>query len=261
MKVALVQNNPLFGEKKKNCEELLALIDSVSADLYILPELCYTGYQFVSLSEVLELADSLESEFINLFAKKAIEKDAAIVFGFAEKDGDEIYNSSVMVTPCGEKYLYRKSHLFYKEKKYFKCGNTGFNVFEFRGAKIGLAICFDWYFPESFRTLALKGADIIAHSSNLVMPYCQQADFARALENRVYIFTANRIGTESREEESLTFTGESVAVSPKGEYLLRLAKESSEVKVVEIDLNLSRNKNINPFNNIFEDRATSFYNL
>lgn len=259
MKAALVQNHPVFGDKKKNLEGLLKLIDSQAAELYILPELCLSGYQFTSADETESLADTVDGEFVNAFIAKSKEKSAAIVFGFAEKTEGGLYNSSMMVTPGGHKYLYRKTHLFYKEKFFFRPGDTGFNVFEFRGVKIGLAICFDWFFPESFRALALKGADLIAHSSNLVMPYCQQADFARALENRVYIFTANRIGTESRDGETLTFTGGSVALSPKGEYLATASKDVEEVHVIEIDTALSRNKFINKHNNIFDERRVEFY--
>jgi predicted amidohydrolase len=87
---------------------------------------------------------------------------------------------------------------------------------EFRGLRVGLAICFDWIFPESFRTLALMGADLVAHSANLVLPYCQRVDFARAVENRVYVATANRVGDEDRTGRKLAFTGGSVLVAPSG---------------------------------------------
>ncbi len=262
MKVAIVQNNPVFGEKQANIDELFKMMEGTQADLYILPELAYTGYQFMLPSEVAAVADEIDSPTINRFQQKAKELDAAIVFGFAEKSADGMFNSSLMVTPEGGRFVYRKTHLYYKERYFFKAGNTGFNLFTFRGFRIGLAICFDWYFPESFRTLALKGADIIAHSSNLVMPYCQRAAFTRAIENRCYIFTANRIGTESRDqEESFHFTGGSVAVSPMGEYLIEAPEQETGVFVTEVERDLSRNKNLNDLNHIFKDRKTDFYNL
>ncbi len=261
MRIALIQNHPLFGKKEENIQKLIGMIESVEADLYVLPELCYTGYQFTAADEVRDLSDTVDSPIIGRFAEIAHKKDAAIVFGYIERETDRCYNASVMVTPEGLRNRYRKTHLFYKEKLFFASGDTGFNVFSFKGVNIGLAICFDWYFPESFRTLALQGADIIAHSSNLVMPYCQQADFARALENRIYVATANRIGTESRDNESLTFTGESVLVSPKGEYLLRAAKDREEALVSRIDLTLCRSKQLNPYNDIFADRRPETYRL
>ena len=166
-----------------------------------------------------------------------------------------------MVTPDGRDLRYRKTHLFYKEKEIFLPGNSGFGVIKWAGARIGLAVCFDWFFPESFRTLALMGADIIAHCSNLVMPYCQRADFTRALENRVYIATANRIGSEERSGERLSFTGGSVLVSPNGEYLLTLPSDSEAVQAADIDPALARQKGINHYNDALDDRRPELYRM
>ena len=259
MKVVIIQNHPVFGQKEENIKNLFSMIDQKIADIYIMPELAYTGYQFTSKSEATELSDAVDSDIIEMFTKKAAEKDAALIFGFAEKSDEGVYNSSMMITPEGKKYVYRKTHLFYKERKLFLPGDTGFFVVDYRDAKIGMAICFDWFFSESFRTLALKGADIIAHCSNLVMPYCQQVDYARAIENRVFIFTVNRIGSENRDGEELTFTGESVAVSPKGEYLLRADKEKEEVISVDIDPETARSKFLNPYNHVIDDRRGNYY--
>lgn len=272
MRVALVQNHPVFGEKKANVESLIAQMESVNrmesaaqkdsakVDLYILPELSYSGYQFVSTEEAASLADPLECESRDAFKKASRRLDAGIVFGFPEKAADgRLFNSSLAILPDGREYLYRKTHLFYKERLFFAPGDLGFTLFEFRGAKVGMAICFDWFFPESFRTLALAGADIIAHCSNLVMLSCQQSDFAQAVQNRVFIATANRVGTEAREAEALTFTGESVLVSPKGEYLLRGPKTEEAVLVAEIDPSLARSKRINAMNDVFAERRPEFY--
>lgn len=259
MRIALVQNHPIFGAKRENVESLTALMGTAKADIYVLPELSYSGYQFVSREEAADLADSLDGEAIGVFRKAARRMDACIVFGFPEKTGTALYNSSLAVLPDGREYLYRKTHLFYKESLFFSPGDTGFTIFEFRGAKIGMAICFDWFFPESFRTLALKGAEIVVHCSNLVMPYCQQADFAAAVQNRIFIATANRVGTEAREAEALTFTGESVLVSPKGEYLLRGPKTEKAVLLAEIDPSLARSKRINAMNDVFAERRPELY--
>jgi predicted amidohydrolase len=234
---------------------------TAKADIYVLPELSYSGYQFVSREEAADLADSLDGEAIGAFRKAARRMEACIVFGFPEKTGTALYNSSLAVLPGDREYLYRKTHLFYKESLFFSPGDTGFTIFEFRGAKIGMAICFDWFFPESFRTLALKGADIVAHCSNLVMPYCQQADFAAAVQNRIFIATANRVGTEAREAEALTFTGESVLVSPKGEYLLRGPRGAEAALAADIEPGLARSKHINAINDVFAERRPEFYDL
>ena len=260
MKIAVVQNNPVFGEKSKNISNLLKMMESTEAELYILPEMSYSGYQVVSAEEARTLADKADSENIMSFVEWSKSHDSAVIFGFPEAAEDgKIYNSSLFVTPEGDKHIYRKSHLFYKEKLYYGPGNTGFFVKEWRGVKIGQAICFDWYFSESFRTLALLGADLIAHCTNIVMPYFQRAAFARAIENKVYIATSNRIGTEERDGEKLTYTGESVIVDPLGNYLVDAPHDTTGVFVAEIDTKLSRNKKLNEYNDVLGDRRDILY--
>ncbi len=260
MLAAIVQNDPVFGKKSENIKNLFSLMEEKKADIYVLPELAYTGYQFISKEELFELSDTVDSDYVKRFKEKSKEEDCAIVFGFAEAGADgKIYNSSMLVTPEGDSIVYRKTHLFYKEKLLFSPGNSGFIVYEWRGLNIGLAICFDWFFSESFRTLALMGADIIAHCSNLVMPYCQTADYARAIENKIYIATCNRIGSEERDGEKLTFTGQSVLVSPKGDYLIKAPVDKTGIFVHEIDTTLSRNKQLNKFNHVLDDRREVFY--
>jgi predicted amidohydrolase len=260
MNIAVVQNNPVFGEKYKNISDLLKTMDSVKAELYILPEMAYTGYQVVSKEEAAAIADKIDSDNIMRFVEWSKTHDSAVIFGFPEAAEDgKIYNSSLFVTPEGDRHIYRKSHLFYKEKIFYVPGNTGFFVNDWRGVKIGQAICFDWYFSESFRTLALLGADLIAHCTNIVMPYFQRAAFARAIENKVYIATSNRIGTEERDGEKLTYTGESVIVDPLGNYLVDAPSDTTGVFTAKIDTKLSRNKKLNDFNDVIGDRRTIFY--
>jgi predicted amidohydrolase len=260
MKIATVQNSPIFGEKEKNINDLLKMMDSTEAELYILPEMSYSGYQLVSKEEAAALADKAGSDNIMRFAEWSKAHGSAVILGFPEAAEDgKIYNSSVFITPEGNKHIYRKSHLFYKEKIFYAPGNTGFFVREWHGVKIGQAICFDWYFSESFRTLALLGADLIAHCTNIVMPYFQRAAFARAIENKVYIATSNRIGTEERDGEKLVYTGESVIVDPLGNYLVDAPSDKTGVFTAEIDTKLSRNKKLNDFNDVIGDRRTIFY--
>lgn len=122
-----------------------------------------------------------------------------------------------MVGPGGITAVYRKVHLFYKERLWFSPGEEPFPVVDIGWTKVGLMICFDHLFPEAARTLSLAGAEVIAHPANLVLPeYGQLTMRVRALENGVFTVTANRIGTEDRAGEPLRFTGESQIVSPKG---------------------------------------------
>jgi predicted amidohydrolase len=133
-------------------------------------------------------------------------------------------------------------------------------VYDIGIARIGIMICFDWWFPEAARTLALKGADIICHPANLVLSGCQRAMATRSLENAVYTATANRIGSESRgDKEELVFTGESQVLSPGGERLLVLSKAKEEISVVQIDVKKARDKSITSFNDRFKDRRPELY--
>jgi len=264
MKVAYVQMEPAFLDPERNyskAERLIGEAAEEGADLVVLPELFDTGYNFESRSEVAEVAceipDGPTTEFLVELAR---EKEVFIVAGTAEKDErGNLYNSAVVVGPIGWGYIgkYRKIHLFNREKLFFRPGNLGFHVFNIGVAKVGVMICFDWFFPESARTLALKGAEIIAHPSNLVMPYAPRAMPIRALENRVYTVTANRIG----EERGLKFIGKSTIASPKAEVLAMGSEEGEEVAVVEVDLTLARDKRINELNDVFKDRRPQYYVL
>jgi predicted amidohydrolase len=190
------------------------------------------------------------------------DRNVSIVIGFAEKSGDKIYNSALLTNPDGTSFVYRKTHLFAEEKLFFTPGDTGFQVYPAKhGIRIGIMICFDWQFPESARTLALKGAQIICHPSNLVLPWCQQAMIIRSLENRVYSVTANRIGLERNGDKELYFTGMSQILGTKGEILHRMHMEQEEIAVITIDPFLADNKAVTPYNSVFTDRRPELYRL
>jgi len=110
------------------------------------------------------------------------------------------------------------------------------------------------------RSMALKGAEIIAHPSNLVLPHCPQAMITRCLENRIYAITADRIGNESRvPDESFHFIGQSQVVDPDGKILIRASETDEEVQIIEIDLDKARTKFLNNTNDIFKDRRPDLY--
>ena len=121
-------------------------------------------------------------------------------------------------------------------------------------------VCFDWYYPESARTLALKGADIICHPSNLVLPHCPDAMVTRCLENHVFSITANRIGSEERGgKKRLTFIGKSEVVGPRGKIAHRAPEDREDLAVVDIDPKEARDKSLNPYNDLLRDRRTALY--
>ena len=176
--------------------------------------------------------------------------------GFNERDGDKLYNTAVLVGPGGLVGKYRKMHLFLDEKDIFTPGDLGLPVFDTGLCKLGLLICFDWMFPEVWRILALKGADIICHPSNLIIPgLCQKALPVHAVCNRVFVITANRIGAEG----DLTFTGLSTIADPKANVLLQASPDHEEVGLAEIDISLARDKQATPKNHVFNDRRPGDY--
>jgi predicted amidohydrolase len=227
----------------------------------VMPELFNTGYQFISREETLSLAEEIPYGYTCSSLEEIAKKNNMfLVFGLAEKDGENVYNSSVLLGPDGFMGLYRKSHLFFEEKHVFDPGNTGFQVYDINGIRIGMMICFDWWFPESARTLALLGADIICHPANLVLLQCQQAMITRSLENAVFTMTANRIGQEARGgKKPLSFTGQSQIIDPKGQVLVRMGEHESGIQVVEIDPLQARDKRLTAYNDRFQDRRPEFY--
>ena len=260
MKVAVVQTDPSFGEKTENINRAVTMMNSVEADVYVLPELFASGYNFIDRQEVLSLAEPFPGgETFTALKKFALNRHCYVVYGFAERSGEEIYNASGMLGFDDGDELYRKIHLFDREKLFFQPGNLGFNVYETPYGHIGMMICFDWYFPESMRTLALKGAQLIVHPSNLVLPNCPDSMTVRCLENCVFAATANRIGTEDRGGTRLTYIGQSQITTPMGEILHRARSDKSGIIVHDIDLELANQKNITSRNHIFNDRRPEYY--
>jgi predicted amidohydrolase len=258
MRVAVVQTNPAFGAVRENTERALTLLSAHPADLYVLPELFATGYNFVDAAEVARYAETTVGPTFKAIAAYAARNKCCIAYGFAEK-ADRFYNSSLVVGPTGIIGHYRKVHLFYRENVLFTPGGLGFPVFDLPFARAGMMICFDWLFPEAARSLALQGADIILHPSNLVLPHCPDAMVTRCLENRVFAATANRIGTEDRGGISLSYIGKSEIVSPKGELLQRMDHLSEGVMWADIDPAAGRNKRLNEFNDVLEGRRPDQY--
>ncbi len=261
MKVGYIQNSPIFGEVEKNFTQIKELSNGIRADLLVLPELFATGYTFTSKEEAQEMAEGVGGITANFLKEISQKTGAVIVAGFIEKEGKNIYNAAIMINGDNIIGTYRKIHLYYKEKKWFSPGNKPFEIHQVNGMNIGMMICFDWIFPESIRSLALLGADIIAHSANLVLPYCQNAMVNRCLENRVFGITANRIGTEKRGQDEFKFTGGSQLTAIDGEVLSSAPINDLSVDIVEIDIFKARNKSLNEYNNLFEDRKPDFYTL
>jgi predicted amidohydrolase len=261
MRIGYYQYEPMFGAVGKNLDTIRATLEQADADLIVLPELCASGYQFVSAEEVQRLAEPVpDGPTTRMLIDVAKRRKMHLVAGLPELAGSVLYNSAVVVGPSGFIGCYRKSHLFFEETLWFTPGDTGFQVWNIGSATIGVMICFDWYYPESARTLALMGADIICHPSNLVLPNCPDSMPVRCLENRVFAVTCNRIGTESRGgKDPLTYIGNSEVVSARGVILRRAPRDREELAIVEIDPAEARNKQLTRYNDLLRDRRPDLY--
>lgn len=262
MKIGFYQFAPEFGNIDKNLHTITEAIYRSGADLMVFPELAFSGYLFLNREEVGEAADKIPGYITEELAKASAASGTAVAAGIAERSGDLFYNSAVLVSPDGKIDLYRKNHLYNEEKLFFAPGDMGFPVFEVKGVKVGLLVCFDHMFPESARELALKGAQIICHPANLVLPrYAQITSRSRSLENKLFWILADRCGVERRGGRSLSYSGCSMITGPKGEILVSAGKDDVGFFGAEIDPDIALDKKVAPLSDLFRDRRPELYSL
>jgi len=263
MQLGIAQTAPTFGERDRNIRVALEGLTEEGADLWVLPEFFATGYQFTSREEVAALAEPIPGgPTTRALAGFCRDQACHLVAGLPEASQEVVYNAAVLVGPDGYVSHYRKIHLFGEEKRFFAPGDRPFSVHEIGPIRVGIMICFDHLFPESARSLALQGADVIAHPANLIIPdLAQRTMTVRALENGVFTATANRVGEEARSETILHYTGQSQIVSPRGEVLVRLSPDRPETAVVEIEPAEARTKRITSRNDKLADRRPELYSL
>lgn len=264
LEVAVIQTSPIFGDLAANLDDAVRRIPA-GCDLAVIPELFATGYQFLNRQEALADAENLAPDaapgpIMSRLIQVAADSGTTLVAGLAEKCGDKLYNSAVLIRPDGSREIYRKIHLFLDEKSIFDPGDLGFPVFQACGTTVGMMICFDWIFPEAARSLALAGAQIICHPSNLLLPWCPAAMITRCQENRVFGLTANRVGIEARTGQPLEFIGLSQVVSPLGERLAQVPEKATGTATATISL-VDTNKLFTPRNDLWEDRRPDQYRL
>jgi predicted amidohydrolase len=264
IKIGFYQFCPTFGDKRANLHKIAEALEKIEAEILVLPELCTTGYLFTSPDEVSELSEPIPGPTTLFLEKITRRKNLWLVLGMAERDeiSKRCYNSAVLIGPDGLKAVYRKPHLFLEEKLYFTPGDTPFRVYDLGIAKVGMLICYDHFFPEAARALALQGVQIICHSSNLVLPgRGQQLTRVRAMENRIFWILANRYGTEEREGKKLIYTGASQIVAPNGEILAQAEPDGESVQIVKISSAQADDKRVTAMNDLFQDRRPELYNI
>ncbi|MBT9171642.1 MAG: N-carbamoyl-D-amino acid hydrolase [Syntrophomonadaceae bacterium] len=270
VKVAVIQMEPEFGEKDRNVKKGVDYINEAAdngAQLIVLPELVNSGYVFSTRKEAFSLAEPIpDGETTRLWIETAQKRGVYISAGIAEKEGGRLYNSSVLVGPEGYIGTYRKVHLWYEEKLFFEPGNLGFPVFHTPIGRIAMIICYDGWFPESWRICALKGADIVCVNTNWVpapskaegdKPMANYLCMTAAHSNVIFVAAADRVGTE-REQP---FLGCSIIVAPTG-WLLAGPASSDLEEILYADCNLAdarRAKSWNKLNAPLKDRRKDVY--
>lgn len=238
MKVGFCQFDVVYKNVEANLNKVKELLSSVEADLIVLPELCFSGYYFQTKEELNKYSDdTVQSKIINGLHKIAKSKNMFIVTGLAESDDDKLYNSAFLIGPNGFIGKHRKMNITQNEKV-FDRGNN-FEIFEIEivntgKVKIGILICFESWFPESYRILKKKGAQIICCPSNFGGYWTLDVMKVRSLENKVYTVMANRTGKEMIENEEAEFRGESQIIDYGGNVLIQ-AKDNECIMTFDIE--------------------------
>lgn len=258
LKIGVAQADFKLADREANLEiihKLLGEAGQAGVDVLALPELANSGYNFESTAEAESVAEVADEGPACRLLREWSAANRLVVSGLCERAGGGLYNSAVVYANGHLKTIYRKAHLFGNESAFFRRGSEKAPVVGFRGQRLGVMICFDWFFPEMARSLALRGAQIILHPANLVLPYCQKAMLTRSLENRIFTATANRTGSE----RGLSFSGLSQITSPTGELLTQAGDKFSGVVWVEVDLNKADDKWVTRQNHLFNDRRLELY--
>ena len=242
-------------------------------DVLVLPEMATAGYAFADHEEMAAHAEEATPASLGRaltgWAELAREHRLYICGGFPEAAGGNFYNSSALVGPGGLVGVYRKVHLFFKEKHLFQPGDLGFPVFDLPFGRVGMQVCYDIFFPESTRSLVLGGAQLVLSPGNFVRNFRRrvyddrgytQADVAAmgiASQNQVYFALADRTG----DERGIGFIGASIIVGWDGWPLAGPGSaDHEELLVAEMDLaEATRKRQRNPENHGILDRRPEAY--
>lgn len=239
VRVASVQMDVTFNNPSENIARVVEHIQELAGQgvkLAVFPECVLTGYCVSTQEEADEIG--IELGLLEPIRKAAKEVEMVVVVGFAEKG---LRNTAALFDSDREPVYYRKTHLPELGYDNFVWPGDALEVFDTSAGRIGVLICFDVRHPEAARTLGLKGADIIAIPTNWPTGADISADnlcIARAVENKVFVITSNRIGTEN----GYSFIGKSKLIAPGGQVLDQAIGNEAKVLIAEFDLAVARNK-------------------
>jgi predicted amidohydrolase len=264
--IACCQLAPRFGDLDGNRAAAAAAIGRAAAEgarLVVLPELCITGYAFADADEARTLSEPADGRTVEAWSELAARHDLVVVGGFCERAADgTLRNSAAVVDPDGIRAVYRKTHLWAREKLIFTAGDDPPPVVDTVAGRIGVAVCYDVVFGELVRGLALAGADVVAVPMNSPVlapargPLAMEVVVAMAAAhvNRVFVAQSDRVG----DERGVAWVGASVLVDASGE-LLAGPLEGEGTLVAEVDLARARDKSWGEHNDVLGDRRPEIY--
>ena len=270
IKIAAVQTNPALMKKEENLNVIICNTKEAAKDganLIVFPECSLTGYIFNSREEALPYAETIPGQSTKKITALCKELNVCVVFGLLEKEKNSLYNAAALISPEGLIGSYRKNHLPYLGiDRFVDRGNRPFEVYRTPVGNIGIEICYDIIFPENSRVMALQGADILVLPTNFPKgrgeKITEHVVTTRAIENRVYVVTANRIGSERGHG----FSGLSKIVSATWETMALASPDKEEIIYAEIDLDVARKKRdtIQPGQHVtdfIKDRRPELYGI
>lgn len=247
VRVAAAQFDPRLGDIAHNVARIESLLDHAAgngAEMVVFPECAITGYTVGSLDEARALAQPADGKAVRAIEARCAARNTHCVIGTLLAQDDRVYNAALLLGPSGLIGAYLKAHLPYcGADRFISKGDTGFHVFDTAVGRVGVLICYDLRFPEAARTLALRGADLIALPTNWPTGAETAPEFmarARAFENRVFVIACNRVGVE----RGARYIGRSCIVAPSGQHLADASPTEEDVIFADIDLQQARNKRL-----------------
>ncbi|MBR2177078.1 MAG: N-carbamoylputrescine amidase [Clostridia bacterium] len=283
VKIAAVQMSMTssVNENISKAEALVRKAASEGANIILLPELFENLYFCQERNyDYYQLASELnDNPAVKRFRTVAKELGVVLPISFYEKDVNSIYNSAAVIDADGTILgIYRKSHIpddhFYQEKFYFTPGDTGFKVWETKFGRIGVGICWDQWFPEAARCMALMGAELLFYPTAIgsepildldSMPHWKRCMQGHSAANIMPVIAANRVGTETvhpsqannHQSSSLCFYGSSFITDPTGEVIASADRENEGIISAEFDLDAIHEMRFSW--GVFRDRRPDLY--